>query len=228
MWDSLDFALGLVEEQNDGGKPYLIEVARRFDGGKVDGQVFLWSTGRIGAFVNDGRIKLKRQRGVMTEGQWISLDQLRALNHVVTHWKEHREEWAMWRCAFNGVTAWTIYLPPGPGAKAEELGTHSIMGPRRGQTEFIGEESVRPLPVPIEIGPGVVAHQMIWRSGEKQGPPEGQQVGLVYALPNELTAKAYRDELDLEGGGGRVFIEPGEEDFVKELLATLESIKNRP
>jgi hypothetical protein len=88
-----------------------------------------------------------------------------------------------------------------------------------GQTKFRGVEEARPLLEPIRLEQGVYVTHALWRSGEAQGPPEGAQVGVVYALPDGFSVKARRDIFIVEGNGGDVAIEPwSEPEFIRSLI----------
>ena len=217
-WDLFDVveAAGATRDE-----PMLIEVATARARGRAPRRGFVWSTGRVIATVGDGRVRIARRLGVMSDGLALDLDELHALALATADWAAQRERWAAFYFSCSGYPAgcggayW--YEPPG-AAPRQKLGTHTIGG-RTGEQLVGRDELVAIAPSTTSRAPAIAE---IWRRGERHGPSAGSLVGLRYRLAPGLQLDAKRDEAVVaRGKDDRVYLEPGEERFVAELLDVL-------
>lgn len=225
MWD-LVFILGLGDGLA-GREPRLVEVGREMAGGRPKRRLFVWSTRRIGAAVEGGRVSIRRNLGAVGDGPLVlSKAQLHALDAACTDWAERRDRWAAYWASCAGYPAgyggaW-YYQAPGGDTKREQIGSSS-MGGRRGK-EFTGRDVTRPLGVAVLTPTGASIVGEIRREGESAGPGRIEIVGAVYALGGNARLDARRHDADLVVDGRTIGLEPGrDEAFVCELIEAVEA-----
>ena len=153
-------------------------------------------------------------KGIFT----IKLNQLIALNEVISHWNKVCHEWHILDFFFNGVSASFYYYPPGINSEKVNLG-FQCYGYKHKRADFAGIEELRPLDNPINISQNVVVKNAIYRTNEPESP-EGLYIGLEYLIP-DAKIKAYRHKIRIYSADNFISIEPHEVDFVKEISVCL-------
>jgi hypothetical protein len=217
----------LLELSSGGhGKPCLVQLGRALhkDGATTG---YAWSSGRIGATVSKGWVRIRRRLGVMGRGNEgdndlrLDRDELRALLVACEDWAKRRNDWAAFYSSGSGhppgfgcSTTW--YQPPGKNAKRVRLGERTFGRPRG--EELLGRDELVPLVPEGKLAVSVLVEADIWRRGEKHGPAEGSLVGARYRLGGEAVFIAERGGAEVQCRGRTVHLEPGEEEFVAALL----------
>ncbi len=209
------------------GEPCLIELGRALDGKGAASVGYFWSTGRIGAGVGPGGVRIRRRFGVMGKGErgndlTLEASELRALEHACHDWARRRDEWAAFYFSTSGYPAGfggaSYYQPPGKDSSAIKLGSEGIGG-RQGKG-LVGSDDVVPLPDAVAVGAGASVVAELWRRGERHGPRQGVLQGVRYALCDDAVvfdARRHGGEVRRREGDA-VHLEPGEESFVTALV----------
>jgi hypothetical protein len=222
---SFDFDDLLKFVTGGGREACLVELGRAaHKDGTTTG--YAWSTGRIGATVGSGWVRIRRRRGKIGMGKGdndlkLEPPELCALHVACRDWAARRDAWAAFYFSASGYPGgfggafW--YQPPGKNAKRKKLGEH--VGGRAQGEQLSGEDDIVPLAREVKVSESVRIDAEIWRRGEKHGPAKGSLVGVRYRIGNERAVfMAQRKGGEVRCQRCTVHLESGEEDFIAALL----------
>jgi hypothetical protein len=199
----------LAAEPDDHGG-FLIEIGRRVTG--PGWRVYRWSAGTLAAGLSaDGtRIRLGDTEEV---GNHVAMDrgELAGLAAVSADWERRRS--TFWRFETKrGAFQSPAHHYVSPGAADDQR--------IEAQMPWHGTDEIVNLPRPQVITPGAELIADIVRKSEDVAP-DGALVGVIYGI-GELRITGRRAIAEVERGGSRLLIGPGDVPMLREMLAIVD------
>ncbi len=205
--------------------------------GKITELIVTWSNGRIGATVTRKSLTIKRIYGRIGKGDvTLSLPRLVAFDTLCAEWADIRNSWAAYFGSSAGYPAgcagaW-YFQPAGIATKPTKVGVQHFGHVDEGE-RFTGTEDERDVEKTLAENSLFVHTKNVYRVGEKWGNSNGELVGAVYEIPDEIRIEARRHELkictqtgwtSIESDTGWSSAEAGSEIiFIHELILLMQS-----
>jgi len=216
----------------------LKKISEIYKDGKKTYLVFA-QNGRIYSMVGKTHMCLRRMYGRVALGEqkplFITWKELEQLNHLLKYWENERDNWSAFSEGgslrwMGGSTCYSYWPPKKPpitlGSCSRLLGTTFCW---KGKDKTINHAK------PRIFKEGIIETGEIWHVGEKVGNPKGEMTAKLFCIAEDLKVKLTRHAADLTReikdsniirenvkypeGEYYVQIEPGEEEFLRQIFS---------
>jgi hypothetical protein len=237
--DDLFELADLAAEPGDDGRPCLLELGRRLDGGAVRSRLLRWTGSPLAILVpaSGGRVRVRDADNPSADLDLTRVD-LVALVGVVQRWARDRDTW--WAFVQTWERGYALpppprryyYLAPDIGAKTVDVG-----GPWTAGEIRVPVVPVVPMDGATKTANIIVPDQRVGacddtRAHRIQRPgtlPPGTRVGPPVAVVGEtlelatgLLVATRRLTIEIGRGGARLTLVPDDAEIFRELVALLD------